>query len=375
MSLQKLKRIRTHDKFDTIDALLINKPENIMYLLGFNIESETSILIPSPNKEKSPPEITIYLNALEFDRAKAKLEQNKDLRNEVNLIKVPRNESEFVEKNINNFDITTLGFEDDFVTVETYNKWHNIFDEMQLEGCSEILMDARLIKTEQEIENMIKAAEFGIIGFDTIYKECKAGISEKELAAKAEFAMRKAGSEGTAFDTIVATGESSAYPHTYSSDKKVEKGDLVLVDIGARFNGYCSDMSRTFIFDGKQSGDFDKKARLVNLVNKGQQKALEEIKAGKRCSEIDKLVRDFFKNANKEWGGRFIHSLGHGVGLEIHERPYLSSESDNTLKTGMCVTVEPGLYIPGFGGARTEDLVMIKEDGYTSLTPAEKYDY
>lgn len=375
MSIQQLKRVQTHEKFDNIDALLVKKPENIIYILGFNIESETTILIPRADSGADPSKILVFLNALEYDRAKVNIEKNKELRKEMQLIKIPKDEPKFIQKTINELNLNTLGFEDNYISVKMYNKWRKSLEDIELEGCSEVLTDARLIKTEQEIKHMKKAAELGIIGFNTIYEECEAGVTEKELAAKAEFAMRKAGSEGTAFDTIVASGENSAYPHASTSDKRIESGDLIIVDIGARFNGYCSDMTRTFIFDPDNSGNSDKKARLVNLVNDGQKKGLEEIKAGKKGSEMDELVRNYFENENEEWGERFIHSLGHGVGLEIHEGPNLSKKSDITLKSGMCVTVEPGIYLPGFGGARTEDLIVIEEDGYTSLTPAEKFYY
>lgn len=375
MSLQKLNRITAHQKFESIDALLITKPENITYILGFKIESETSILIPGPEFNKAPSEVLVFLNALEYDRAKAEIEQNPELRKQIKPIRIPLKEPNFIAKTIQEFKITTLGFEDEFVNVKTYNEWRNLLEDIKLEGSSEVLMDARLRKTEQEIEYIKKAAEFGIIGFNTIYEECKAGMTEKELAARAEYAMRKAGSEGRSFDTIVASGKNSAYPHVTTSDKKVAKGDLIIVDIGATFHGYCSDMTRTFIFEGENANDFDKKAQLVNLVNDGQKKGLEEIRVGKRGTEMDDLVRNYFKGKHEEWGDRFIHSLGHGVGLEIHEGPYLSKRSDCILKSGMCVTIEPGLYIPGFGGARTEDLIVLTDEGYKNLTPAEKFYY
>ena len=183
--------------------------------------------------------------------------------------------------------------------------------------------------------------------------------------------MRKAGSDGTSFSTIVASGEQSAYTHAKTSNKKIQDGDLIIVDIGAKYRGYCSDMTRTFIF-GKESQE---KIKLVNLINDGQQYALKKIKAELKCADIDKLVRDFFINKNKEWASRFIHGLGHGVGIDIHENPYLNPSSLYTLKENMVVTVEPGLYIPGLGGARTEDQVVIKKNGFKSLTNSKKYYY
>lgn len=375
MSLEKLNRIKNHEKFEEIDALLVNKPENITYVLGFNIESETTILIPGKNNEKISSETFVFLNALEYDRASTNIDNNEELKEEIKAIKIPQKEPKFIEKTINKLKIKTLGFEDEHINVKMYNEWCKELEGIELKGSSQVLKDARILKTQKEIENMKKAAKLGIIGFNAIFEECKAGMTEKELAARAEYEMRKAGSEGTSFDTIVASGENSAFPHFTTSDKKIKKGDLIIVDIGARYNGYCSDMTRTFIFKGENTKDFDKKAKLVNLVNEGQKLGVEELKAGKKGSEMDGKVREYFKNTHEEWGDRFIHSLGHGVGLEIHESPFLSQKSDIVLKSGMCVTIEPGLYIPGLGGARTEDLLVVKEDGSTLLSPAEIFYY
>ena len=218
---------------------------------------------------------------------------------------------------------------------------------------------------------MKKSAKLGNIGFNAIFDSIEEGKTEKQLAAEAEYAMRKAGSDGTSFDTIVASGEQSAFPHATTSEKKIHDGDIILVDIGARFEGYCSDMTRTFIF-GKVDSE---KAKLINLVNDCQQFVLNNIKAGEKCVEMDKLARDFFINEEKKWSSRFIHNLGHGVGIDIHENPYLSPTSLEILEKNMVVTVEPGLYIPGIGGARTEDQIVIKKESFFSLTESKKYYY
>ena len=240
-------------------------------------------------------------------------------------------------------------------------------------GSSEIINGARIIKTEKEIEAIRRAGEIGDLGFKTIFECIEEGKTEYELVAEAEYVMRKAGSEGIPFDTIVASGENSAYPHAKTTNKKVQDGDIIIVDIGARFNGYCSDMTRTFIF-GKPGKE---KAKLINLVNDAQQYGLDNIKAGVKCCDIDKIVREFFINKNKEWGARFLHSLGHGVGIDIHENPYLSPLSQDVLEENMVVTVEPGLYIPdqGLGGARTEDQIMITKDSFIPFTHSKKISY
>ena len=371
MSIEKIKKIRSHEHFcsNDIEAIFLAKAQNITYVLGFKIESDTFIVIP--REDINDGKLMVFVNALEYDQVTHILNQNTKFSEIIDLILIPGGNPKFIQKQVNKLKLRNVGFEDDFISVKKYSEWKEKFIVLNFIGASQILLDARLTKTQEEIERMKKAAKLGEIGFKTIHDSIKEGMTEEELAAVAEYEMRKAGSEGTSFDTIVASGEQSAYPHAKTSNKKVENGDIIIVDIGARFNGYCSDMTRTFIFGRIDSS----KAELVNLVNEGQKYGLEQIRAELRCMEMDKLVRDYFIKKNKDWGNRFIHSLGHGVGIDIHENPYLSPISEETLKENMVVTIEPGLYIPGLGGARTEDQVVIKKEGYLSLTHSKKYYY
>jgi len=371
MSLEKIKKIRSHEHFNLndIEAIFLTKTQNITYVLGFKIESDTFIVIP--REDINDGKLMVFVNALEYDQVKHILNQNNKFSEIIDLILIPGGKPKFIQKRVNKLKLTNVGFEDDFVSVKKYAEWKDKFTISNFIGASQIVLDARLTKTQEEIERMIKAAKLGEIGFNGIYESIKEGMTEEELAAVAEYEMRKAGSEGTSFDTIVASGEQSAYPHAKTSNKKVEDGDIIIIDIGARYNGYCSDMTRTFIFGKVDSS----KAKLVNLVNEGQKYGLENVRAGLSCMDMDKLVRDFFIKNNNDWGKRFIHSLGHGVGIDIHENPYLSPISEETLKENMVVTVEPGLYIPGLGGARTEDQVVIKKEGYLSLTHSKKFYY
>jgi len=376
MSLEIIEKIKSHQKFEEIDAFFVTKPQSVLYVLGFKIESDTPLLIPNQSSKKLNQEIKVFLSALEYDQVKKNIEMDQKFADHFELIKIPQGEENYVEKKINSFPINKLGFEEDFVNVKQFNKWKEEFNDINLIGVTEILTDSRNLKTKQEIERMRKAAEFGIKGFKAIYENIKEGKTEKELAAIAEFEMRKAGADGTSFDTIVASGARSAFPHAKTSDKKIEKGDIIIVDIGAKYNGYCSDMTRTFLFDPDSANHrIEEKKQLINLVNEGQKFGLDNIKTGKKGSEMDKIVREFFKKEHDNWGDRFIHSLGHGVGIDIHEDPYLSPISENELKEGMCVTVEPGLYIPELGGARTEDLIVVQKDGFEILTEMEKYYY
>lgn len=376
MSLEIIEKIKSHQKFDEVDAFLVTKPQSVLYVLGFKIESDTPLLIPNQSSKELNQEIKVFLSVLEYDQVKKNIEAEQKFADQFELIKIPQGEEYYAEKKIKNLPINKLGFEEAFVNVKQFNKWKEKFKDIELIGVSEILNNSRNLKTQLEIERMRKAAEFGIKGFKAIYENIKDGITEKELAAIAEFEMRKAGADGTSFDTIVASGTRSAFPHAKTSDKKIEKGDIIIVDIGAKYNGYCSDMTRTFLFDSDTvDNHIEEKKQLINLVNEGQKFGLDNIKTGKKGSEIDKVVREFFKKEYDDWGNRFIHSLGHGVGIDIHEDPYLSPISENELKEGMCVTVEPGLYIPELGGARTEDLIVVKKDGFEILTDMEKYYY
>ncbi len=373
MSVHRAKKITDHEKIinEKVDAVLIARPENITYVLGFKVESEVLILLPGENFRKLGGKAWIFLNALEYDQAKKFIEMDKEFANEVEIKQIPPGQPKFVEKEIKRLKINRLGFEEDYLSVKRYNEMKERFAIENFVGVSDAILNARLIKTEEEIERMRKASDIGDVGFKKIVESVKEGKTEKDLAAEAEYAMRKAGSDGTSFDSIVACGENSAFPHATTSENKVRNGDLIIVDIGSKYMGYCSDMTRTIIY-----GEVDpKKAKLLNLVNESQQYALDQIKEGGNCGNIDKSVRDFFIKKDKEWGGRFIHGLGHGVGVEIHENPYLNPISEFTLKENMVVTVEPGLYVVGLGGARTEDLVVVKKDGFVPLTRSKKFSY
>jgi Xaa-Pro aminopeptidase len=353
------------------EAILITSPENIVYVLGFKVESDITILISKEDSKTTEGKILIFSSALEYDEIKKNIEEDKVLSDLVEILRSPPGVPNFIEKEIRRLEFEFLGFEDDYISVKRFEEWKMKYGVPGFMGISDVLLDARLIKTQNEIERMKRAAELGDIGFDAVLNSIKVGKTEKEIAAEAEYAMRKAGGDGTSFDTIIATGENSTFPHATTSEKKIDDGDIIIVDIGSRYNGYCSDMTRTFIF-GKVDPE---KAKLVNLVNDCQQHVLDNIKAGLICADVDELARGFFNEKEKDWSSRFIHSLGHGVGIEIHENPYLSPISHMILGENMIVTVEPGLYIPGLGGARTEDLIVIKNDGFDCLTQSKKFHY
>ena len=229
------------------------------------------------------------------------------------------------------------------------------------------LVKQRLVKKEKEIENIKKAIEISDIAFSETLKIVKVGISEKEIAAHLEYVQRKLGADNRSFDTIVASGYRSALPHGVASDKKVGMNELVTTDFGAYYNGYVSDMTRTFFVGNEIS---DKQKEIYDIVLEANKMAIKQVKAGMRCSDLDKVARDFI--ASKGYGDNFGHGLGHGIGLEIHEAPTVSPLGDIILEENMLITIEPGIYLDGFSGVRIEDDVIVKKDGCEVLNKSNK---
>jgi Xaa-Pro dipeptidase len=236
--------------------------------------------------------------------------------------------------------------------------------EEKLEPVNSLIRELRKTKTPQEIQLIREACKLADVGMKTASETVQAGVKEKEVAAEIEYAMRKAGSDGTAFETIVASGASSAYPHGSSLEKNIKEGDFVVVDLGAIAKFYRSDITRTFI-PGKPS---EKQRKIYSTVQKAQQKAFETIKPRVLTSEADLAARRVIEEAG--FGEFFVHNLGHGVGLEVHEAPILSPDSKEVLEAANVVTDEPGIYVPGLGGVRIEDTVLVTRDGAEKLTVA-----
>jgi len=224
-----------------------------------------------------------------------------------------------------------------------------------------IVEEMRMIKSPDEVRLMERAAELAVAGMRRVAELLSPGISELELAAEAEYAMRKAGGDGPSFPTIVASGENSWLPHARATERRIRTGDIVIVDLGCYFRGYASDMTRTFIV-----GSSRKLERLLSVVKEAQAAALRKVRAGVRASEVDSSAREHVERRGLL---RFyMHATGHGVGLDVHEPPSLSPTSREVLQAGMVVTVEPGVYVKGVGGARWEDMAVVEENGFRLLT-------
>jgi Xaa-Pro aminopeptidase len=225
----------------------------------------------------------------------------------------------------------------------------------------QLMLEIRAVKSKDEISYIKKSAAVVSKAMKTAAEIVEAERTELEIAAEVEHEMRRAGSDGTPFQTIVASGRNSWFPHAAATTKKLRKGELVVIDMGATINGYCSDMTRTFSISpsGKQQ-------TIVDVVRKAQRVALTKVKAGVKASVVDGAARATIKQAG--YAKFFPHGMGHGVGLDIHELPSLAPTSRDVLHEGMVTTVEPGIYIPNIGGARWEDMCLVKRRGYSLLT-------
>jgi Xaa-Pro aminopeptidase len=224
----------------------------------------------------------------------------------------------------------------------------------------------REIKEPAEVEHIARAASIADRAFDHLCGFIAPGRTEAEIAVELEFFMRRNGSEHMPFAPIVAAGENGARPHAIPGSRAVRPGDLIVLDFGARFGGYCSDMTRTVAVGSAP----EQLRRIYHAVLEANEAGLAAVRAGMGCREVDAAARAVLEAGG--WGEYFTHGLGHGVGLDVHERPTVGRRSEETLRAGAVVTVEPGVYMAGLGGVRIEDLVVVTDDGHRRLTNAPK---
>lgn len=265
--------------------------------------------------------------------------------------------------------IQTVYIEDEKMTVSTLSGFKRRFSGINFDSTnrfSDFMRQMRIIKTDQEIAYITKAQRIAEAAFTKLLSSMRIGQTEKQIAAALEFIMLDMGSDGVSFPTIAASGVNSACPHAVPTDKPVQEGDFLTLDFGATYKGYHSDMTRTVVF-GKPT---DEMKNIYNAVWGANSDAIKAVRADISCKLVDNVARSTLD----AWGYEeyFTHGLGHGVGLEIHEAPTVGSRSGTTLREGMIITIEPGVYIPGKYGVRIEDMCVVTKDGCNIITETPK---
>ncbi|MCC2632012.1 MAG: Xaa-Pro dipeptidase [Patescibacteria group bacterium] len=330
-----------------VEALIVSNPANVRYLSDFS--GSDALLVISGNSQ------ALFTDSRYEATASEEVGPSIEVRISSSLLK---NVAQWLRSK----GFRKVGYEADSLTITTYKDLESILEENELVATSGLVERLRLYKDQTEVSSIQKAAEIVDQCFAHICGFIHPDVSEAEIAAELEYQMKTRGATQTSFGTIVASGKNSARPHAVPGQKKVRSGDLITIDMGAVVEGYCSDFTRTICI-GQPTEEQEK---IYGIVHSAQQKALAAIRPGIRGCDLDAIARTIISDAG--YGAQFGHSLGHGVGLCIHEAPRISRTSTDILQPGMVITIEPGIYKEGWGGVRIEDLVLVTKEGHQNLT-------
>lgn len=335
------------------DALLVTKPVNVRYLSGFS-GSNAQLLVGAED---------VFLTDPRYEEQSAR--ECADLRREIyrtSAAQIGESAGMYaaLAAQLRVSGIGRLGIEAADMTVAMASKVREAATGVSLVETQDVVEDLRRVKDVGEVEALRRACGIADVALDTLLGELREGMTEIEVAAVLEDAMRRGGSDGVSFDTIAAFGEQAAEPHHHPTERGLKPGDLIKLDFGATHAGYHSDMTRTIAF-GEPS---DEMRALYELVRGAQQAGLDAVRAGVTCGEVDAASRGFLNERGHDFG----HGTGHGLGLEVHEAPPVRTGSTVVLEPGMTITVEPGIYRPGIGGVRIEDAIAVTADGCDILT-------
>jgi len=351
----RLGRLQTRLGGAELDALLVSKLANVRYLTGFT--GSAALLLVTPGDalfvtdgrytQRSKEELGAAGTAARIAIGLTAAEQRALVTREVAAG-------------------ARVGLEDQSITWAQQREWLDAFEGSEVRPAGTIVEELRRVKDAGEVDRIRRACAIADDAFQALLPRLAAGITERAFALELEFAMRERGASGNSFDPIIASGPNGAKPHHMPSDRVIERNELVVCDFGCIVDGYCSDMTRTV-----SVGDPGPQARHVyEVVLASQQAGRARVAADVECAAIDRASRDVIADAG--WADAFSHSTGHGVGLEIHEAPRVASTASDTLLVGDVVTVEPGVYLPGVGGVRIEDTVVVGPDAAEPLTLTPK---
>ena len=354
--MKALEKIRAAIRRKKADALLVTQPENRRYLSGYTAtdlsitESSGALLIPTRG---TPLLLTDSRYQLQAEQEAAGFK----------VVRVQQNILKDLVRIVRRLKVRKLAFESHYLLYTTAKKLMDLGRKHGIEmiPVSSMIERYRAIKSADEIQKIHKSVKLNEQVFQEAYADLRPGQTEKEVALEIEAAMLRRGAEAPAFPTIVAAGPNAAMPHAIPTDRVIKIGETVIIDMGLKLDGYCSDMTRTVVL-GKPD---NRTLKVIRLVRRAQRAALKTIKAGIQTWDADRAARDIISRAG--YGKNFGHGLGHGVGLAVHEAPSLNRKRSNKLQSGMVVTVEPGIYVPGWGGVRLENMVVVNDYGCTIL--------
>lgn len=347
-------RLQEIQKEKEIDGLLVTSILNVRYVSGFSGTTGLALIIGDKKyfitdfRYVAQGEKEVTKNGFEVI-----CENISPLKKVGELLK---------EKNVKK-----LGIENQNVTLDQFENFKKNFSDCEYVNLDNIFLKEREIKSEEEIEVIRESIKIAEKALELTIPKIKVGVKEKDIAAELEYQMKKLGADKPSFDIIVASNDRSALPHGVASDKEIEEGFLT-IDYGCFYKGYASDITRTFYVGQNPS---KKHLEIYNIVKTANEMAIKAIKPGVTTHELDSVARDYINS--KGYGDKFGHGLGHGFGLQIHEYPGVSFKAEEkVLKEGMVITIEPGIYIDGFGGVRIEDDILITSKGYEVLTKIMK---
>ncbi|HKZ21667.1 MAG TPA: Xaa-Pro peptidase family protein [candidate division Zixibacteria bacterium] len=353
----RISKVLSSLEKEGLDALLVAKPTNLRYLCGYT--GSNGLLLITP-KEKVFITDFRYKDQVQQEIPRNGISNFKIIIGERDIFTELPKINSLKRKNLR------LGFEGNNVTYQMYQKLRALLPQVLLVSTENLVEKIAAKKEKVEIQKIKKAVKITDTVFHNILDMLKPGVKENEIAVELEYQLKKEGAEGIAFEPIVASGVRSAMPHGRASEKKIKKNEFVTLDFGAIVDGYVSDLTRTVVV-GKANS---RQKQIYNIVGSAQKKGITSLKSGKPCKEVDQIVRNYIRE--KCFGPNFGHGTGHGIGLQVHELPTLNSRSSDTLEENMVVTVEPGIYISGWGGVRIEDDVLVTNNGPLVLNSAPK---
>jgi Xaa-Pro aminopeptidase len=353
------QRLQTSLSSERLDALLVTHPPNIHYLCGFT--GSAAALVVTEGKK------VLFADGRYTEQARTEVRGARTVIARTAALAAAANWLAAHNQNGRSTSRFSVGIEAEHVTMAARARISRILpSNFRLRGAPPLVERARMVKDAEEIKAIRAAVLLGANLFERALEVIRPGVKETEVAAEVEYAARKAGAQGMSFPTIIASGKRSALPHGRASEAALPRRGFVVCDFGVILTGYCSDMTRT-VYVGRASQE---SCGIYRAVKDAQQAAVDAVKPGVSVSEVDRAARNLL--GKRSLAKYFTHSTGHGVGLEIHEAPRVAMGQTEILQSGMVITIEPGVYVPGRWGVRIEDMVVVTERGCDILTPTSK---